>query len=107
MPSFQDRLRQVLQEQKLVASRGAQEQFIKQLDQSVEDRKAAIRASATKDKKTILGLINLAREADDLDEAVWRCFLATHFGAYLLCDGEAIDSAFKLLCAFGDKPHWT
>lgn len=107
MPSFQDRIRHVLERQNSVAQPGAQERFIKELEQCVKDRKAAIGASATKDQMTILGLINLAREADDLDEAVWRCFLATHFGEYVLCDSEATDSAFRLLCAFGDKPYWT
>jgi hypothetical protein len=57
----------------------------------------------------IMRLIVEARDAGDLDEAIWRCFLATHFGrpsADLGKDAQ-LHSAGRLLCAFGTEPVWT
>src|SRR5207302_10557433 len=111
MSSFQEQALCILHE--LDARATDQKQFIKQIERSLVARQEEIQASKTRDKQNIFGLINFAREAGkpaDLDEAVWYCFLATHFGEYLLCDGESLNSAFQVLCAFGEsnwKPHWT
>ncbi len=113
MAGFQERALRVLQELKASASVDDQKQFIKQIEQSLLDRQDELQRSKTRDKQNIFGLINLAREAgkpSDLHEAVWYSFLATHFGEYLLCNGEMLNSAFRLLCAFGEfgwKPLWT
>jgi hypothetical protein len=86
--------------------------FVQQIGRSLACRQEETQRSETRDKQSVFGLINLAREAGepaDLDEAVWYCFLATHFGEHLLCDGETLNSAFRLLCAFGEfgsKPYW-
>jgi hypothetical protein len=58
------------------------------------------------DAGDILTLIEEARDAKDLDEAVWRAFLAAHFGRTSIARGER-DSAFELLCGFTKKPLWT
>jgi hypothetical protein len=113
MSNFQQQALRVLQALNAQASLPDQRQFVRQIEQSLAYRQEETKRSETGDKQNIFGLINLTREAGkpaDLDEAVWYSFLATHFGEYLLCDGEAINSAFQLLCAFGEfgwKPHWT
>jgi hypothetical protein len=113
MPSFQEQALRVLQDLKAQAGLADQKQFLQQIEQCLAHRRDETRRSKTRDKQNIFGLINFAREAGkpaDLDEAVWYCFLATHFGEHLLCDGETLNSAFRLLCAFGEfgwKPYWT
>lgn len=54
----------------------------------------------------ILTAVDEALAAGDRDEAVWRAFLANQFGRASLGDGER-DSAFELLCGFGEVPVWT
>jgi hypothetical protein len=113
MSSFQEQSLCVLQELNVQAGLADQKEFIKQIERSSAYRQEEAQRSKTRDSQNIFGLINLAREAGkpgSLDDAVWYSFLATHFGEYLLCDGEAINSAFQLLCAFGEfgwKPYWT
>jgi hypothetical protein len=113
MPLSHDQIRRVLKELGATASPADIDRFIEQLEQSSKARQLELQRCKTRDKTNIFRLINLAREARkpaDLDEAVWYSFLATHFGEYLLCEGEVIDSAFQLLCAFGEfgwKPYWT
>ncbi|MDM4018189.1 hypothetical protein [Roseiconus lacunae] len=55
----------------------------------------------------ILALINQAAKSGDTDEAVWRCFLAAHFGRTSSQDAHRIASSAMFLCAFGDSPRWT
>jgi hypothetical protein len=57
----------------------------------------------------ILDLVNEALEAGDVDEAVWRAFLAAHFGRM---SGNhdvpgQLESAGRLVCGFGGAPDWT
>jgi hypothetical protein len=60
-------------------------------------------------KMDILRFIKEAQDVDDMDEAIWRAFLAAYFGrpsADPNHPGE-VESAGRFLCAFGDKPTWT
>ncbi len=55
----------------------------------------------------ILGLI-IDAKASDLDEALWRAFLATHFGRLSAGqDRTKIESAGRFLYGFKDEPMWT
>ena len=56
----------------------------------------------------ILYWMDKAERANNRNEALWRAFLAAHFGR-MSCDGnlQKIDSAGRLLCEFGDQPLWT
>ena len=50
-----------------------------------------------------------ARDSGDRDEAIWRCFLAAHFG-WASADPDnsrQVQSAARFLCAFGKDPRWT
>lgn len=57
----------------------------------------------------ILRLIGDAQRAGDLDEALWRAFLAGHFGRMLAGGkaGSGAASAGSFLLCFGDAPFWT
>ena len=45
--------------------------------------------------------------ADDLDEVLWRVFLAGHFGRPSGHSSLEAESAGRLLCGFGPAPVWT
>jgi alpha-glutamyl/putrescinyl thymine pyrophosphorylase-like protein len=51
----------------------------------------------------ILWWIAEAHKSGDYDEALWRGFLAGHFGN----NKDGYESAARVLCAFGDMPFWT
>jgi hypothetical protein len=50
-----------------------------------------------------------AKTYGDLDEALWRGFLAAHFGRGSAEPSKPlqVESAAQLLCGFGDTPRWT
>jgi len=52
----------------------------------------------------IISLICAARDEGDLDEAIWRSFLAAHFGRPSA--RPRVESASMLLCGFGTTPKW-
>ena len=60
-----------------------------------------------RDGADILRFIKEAQGAGDVDEALWRAFLAAHFGRPSADTPGEIKSAGRFLCAFGDKPTWT
>ncbi len=62
----------------------------------------------TKNRETndIIALIQTARDSGDRDEAIWRSFLAAHFGR-ASADPHDAHSASAFLCAFGEEPYWT
>jgi hypothetical protein len=55
----------------------------------------------------ILRFIKEAQDAGDVDEALWRAFLAAHFGRPSAGTTDEIKSAGRFLCAFGERPAWT
>jgi amino acid-DNA transferase-like protein len=57
-------------------------------------------------KDDIIVLAEQAREANDLDEAIWRTIIAAHFGRLSAKRADATSGA-RLLCAFEDEPRWT
>jgi len=55
----------------------------------------------------IVALIHDAIRAGGLDEAVWRCFLAVHFGRLSAENDRQFRSAARFLFAFHNAPFWT
>lgn len=57
----------------------------------------------------ILHFIGEAQRAGDRDEALWRAFLAAHFGHMSENpeQPEEYESAGRFLCGFGSTPMWT
>ncbi len=80
------------------------ERFVRWLEVALAVR--AERRAPHKAPNDILTMIEGARDASDLEEAVWRAFLAAYFGRTSIAEGER-DSAFDLLCAFAGRPYWT
>jgi len=60
-----------------------------------------------RDRVDILRFIKEAQDAGDVDEALWRAFLAAHFGRPSADTPNEIKSAGRFLCAFGERPTWT
>lgn len=85
--------------------------FVCELDRSIRLRHHAVRfwSKACLNPRDIASLVCIAAQSGEQDEAVWRGFLAAHFGrssASKTVNGQA-ESAAWFLCAFGSKPHWT
>lgn len=61
------------------------------------------------DRADIVWSIAAARDGGDRDEALWRGFLAGHFGRPSARPGDArrVASAGRFLNGFGDSPLWT
>jgi hypothetical protein len=98
---------QILQDQHVVVSNEEQNRFIDQLSRSLRKRQVNTRRwLKNRNDIDIIGLIQISSDSGDKDEAVWRAFLATHFGRDST-ERPQIDSAAKLLCAFGVSPYWT
>jgi Alpha-glutamyl/putrescinyl thymine pyrophosphorylase clade 3 len=108
-PGFVGNVLDALNPQGVVVSLEEQKRFAGELFRSIRQRKAqALKWVRNRRNDDIIGLIQIARESGDLNETVWRCFLAVHFGR-MSADGDeaTIQSASKLLCAFRDEPYWT
>ena len=104
---FSQQVLALLRRQRTLASTHEQKRFVDHLLRSIRVRRAvAKRWAKTRTSDDIIGLIQLARDAGDADESIWRCFLAAHFGRASANDDQAL-SATKFLCGFGHKPHWT
>lgn len=58
-------------------------------------------------KTDILSCVSEAHQSVSEDEALWRAFLAGHFGRGSTDNSEKAQSATMILCAFGERPHWT
>jgi hypothetical protein len=104
---FSTKVLGALRDQRVIVSSKELERLSECLVRSIRQRLAVGKRWA-KNRSTddIIGLINIARESRDLDETIWRSFLAAHFGRSL-ADESQISSASRFLCAFGAEPYWT
>lgn len=61
------------------------------------------------DRMDILRWIAAANEAGERDEALWRAFIAAHFGRASADRNNSAEklSAGRFLCGFGPEPVWT
>ena len=104
---FATRVLRILEDQQAVVSFEERGRFIDHLSRSLRQRKAVARLwSNNRRTNDIIGLIHLARDVGDMDDAIWRCFLAAHFGR-ASADADQAPSAARFLCAFGTEPYWT
>jgi len=56
-----------------------------------------------------MDILRFTKEAQDvgaMDEALWRAFLAAHFGRPSAGTPDEVESAGRFLCAFGQRPTW-
>ncbi len=98
----------VLQEQNAVATPAEKQLFSSQVVEATRSRNLVrYHWSNIEDADDIITLILRARNNGEIVEAIWRCFLAAHFGRPSARDAEQIQSAAKMLRAFCDQPFWT
>jgi hypothetical protein len=109
-----ERLGTVLREQGVSKLREQHiEKFALQVERSQRRQRWWHRQLARPDQLRAMDILRwttAAKGAGDLDEAIWRGFLAAHFGRPSVespNDTQRIDSAGRLLCGFGNKPVWT
>jgi len=104
---FAAKVHDVLEDQHAVVSFEERSRLIAWLSKSVRQRKVVVyQWSNNRKEDDVIGLIQLSREAGDLDEAVWRSFLAAHFGRASADEGQR-HTASDFLCGFGGEPYWT
>jgi len=61
-------------------------------------------------RERVMDILHFIKEAQDVgavDEALWRAFLAAHFGRPSAGTPDEVESAGRFLCAFGQRPTWT
>lgn len=75
--------------------------------QKATRKKKLLRSASRLPRTDILRLITEAMESNDLDETLWRSFLAAHFGRTSTDNRRKVASAARLLCGFGNRPQWT
>ena len=98
----------LLVEQGAIASSAEMERFVEVLSESIRHRESVSRRWARiKERHDIISLIYESIESEEWNEAVWRSFLAAHFGRASAKGPEQTKSAVRFLCAFGEKPFWT
>lgn len=105
--SLEAKIRAALNADRIVIASDSCHRLASLIHYSLESRQRAVQRIVSPARE-ILTLIDVAREAGEIDEAVWRAFLGAHFARLSASrrDGSA-ESAARLLCAFGSEPHWT
>lgn len=108
---FRQKLTQLLAADGVHRGTADLDRFVHHLGRSIRRREVVGRrwSRINLDPTDIAFLIQEARDAGDQEEAIWRAFLAAHFGRDSTdkrpSAGE--DSAGRLLCGFGSTPKWT
>lgn len=98
----------LLKKQRATASATEMKRFAHFLERSLRQRDVVSRQWARiTDKRDIISLIHESLQSQQLDEAIWRCFVAAHFGRASATGREQIESAGRFLCAFQQNPFWT
>lgn len=98
----------LLKKQGATASATEMERFVHFLGRSIRQREVVSRQWAKiTDKRDIIWLIHESLQNRQEDEAIWRCFVAAHFGRTSASGRAQIESAGRFLCAFQENPFWT
>ncbi|QDV25271.1 hypothetical protein Q31a_35940 [Aureliella helgolandensis] len=94
--------------QKSIATLSEMERFAYALERSIRQRSLARNQFLTaKEESDILFLMRNSVLAGETNEALWRCFLAAHWGRTSARNEMQISSPARLLCAFQRSPVWT
>jgi len=100
----------LLHKQGVIVDRPEQQRFVDVLERSVRQRNVIKQRWTARRLKhdDIISLILAALDAGELDEAIWRSFLAAHFGRPSANSAVhyQLESASLLLCGFGPEPKW-
>jgi len=108
LSSYFETINRLLKQQEVVAPFEERRRFVDSLLRAIRQREVVsqywMRITGHED---IISLIHSARESGDTNEAIWRCFLAAHFGRPSARGDHQIQSASRFLCAFCTTPFWT
>jgi hypothetical protein len=108
--TLEKRLREILKEQSAKTTSSRISEFAIQLAKCETRSKRQtkfLKLAYRLPKSDILFWISEAYQKMEVDEALWRSFLAAHFGRVSLDPSEKAQSAGEFLCAFGACPYWT
>lgn len=106
LPSFKT-VNPILFQQGVTAPVEERKRFVEVLLRAIRQRDVIARHwTIITDHDDIIALIQSARESGDIDEAIWRSFLAAHFGRPSAHGDRQIQSASRFLCAFHTSPFW-
>ena len=91
------------------AARASLATQLAQAQEQLQARRQHLATSQYWSPSDILGWLVAARDAGEADEALWRGFLAAHFGRTSADDTRPaqVASAGQLLCGWGSTPVWT
>lgn len=100
-------LRETLRTQKDILTTEEANRFLDRVFRTIESHQLSrVRMRTLDGPKDIITWINVARAQGEMNEAIWRCFLAAHFGRVSATNGKQ-QSSSQFLCAFGSQPFWT
>ncbi|MCH7688733.1 MAG: hypothetical protein IH899_18970 [Planctomycetes bacterium] len=106
--SYFETVNRILARQRAVPPLEETERFVEAVLRAIRQREVVSKHwSRITGHEDIISLIHSARESGDTNEAIWRCFLAAHFGRPSAQGDHQIQSASRILCAFCDTPFWT
>ncbi len=111
--SIAQRTKRYLSTKGIVVSASYLQAFAQQLtdcQRREQARKRFMSSRVTRAPLDMLRLIHAAMDSDEpfaRDEALWRIFVAAHFGYPSSGDAQSTSSAGRFLCAFGEEPYWT
>jgi hypothetical protein len=117
VPQLDDGLRHALRNALLTSNSTADDVEIGRLAEGINCsllkrklvRRLCSRERLVSARDDILRLILDAYDAGNRDEALWRTFIAAHFGRMSASKDVVgqVESSHRFLCAFGSEPHWT
>lgn len=107
-PSYFETVNRILARQGAVPLPEEKKRFVEALLEAIRQQEVVSKhRSRIAGHDDIIALIYDAQASGDKDEAIWRCFLAAHFGRPSARGDNQIRSASSFLCAFLKEPFWT
>lgn len=100
----------ILKSQGMRTSRSRIREFaikISECESRSKRQKRLLQVAHRRPNSDILFWISEAYRGKGPDEALWRGFLAGHFGRGSADNSDTTQSAARFLCAFGAYPYWT
>jgi hypothetical protein len=107
---LETRLRKTLKVQRILTDSSRTKEFGHQISACEirsQRQKKLLQNAHRLSRNDILFWISDAYANGEVDEALWRSFLASHFGRGSTDHSDKVKSATKILCAFGAQPYWT
>lgn len=107
--SLSKAVNRILKRQGAVATLPERRRFVETLQRAIRQREVVSKlwSKITSGNEDIIALIHASQADGKADEAIWRCFLAAHFGRPSARGDRQVQSASRFLCAFRKSPFWT